>query len=135
MEISAQLSPSIYHSTSNTRNASCDKCCFDGDLRRIFFRLVRSHKSSSVRARKLSRQSRRFHRTPEDTADVQLVPRSSHRRISASFESIRLFPASVGMLDADGRSSLHNKAHRRKLNWAEVTRAGQASSRRPGRDL
>lgn len=135
MEISAQLSPSIYHSTSNTRNASCDKCCFDGDLRRISFRLFRSHRSSVVRARKLSRQSRHFHRTPEDTADVQLVPRSNLRRISASFESIRLFPASVGTLDADSRSSLHNKAHRRKLNWTEVTRVNRASSHRHGEGL
>lgn len=64
-------------------------------------------------------------------ADVQLDRSANRHQISGTSENTRWNPASPRMLDADCQLLRNNKVHRRKLNWAEVIRAGRASSRRP----
>lgn len=128
MEISALLSLSIYHSTSNRRNASYDECFFDEVHHQKSFHRARSHKSNFVLARKLKDRSLHLHRNFDSAADVQLNRSSNHHQISVCFYNNRLFPALVRMLGVDCHFLLDNKVHRHKLNWAMVIQAVRLSN-------
>lgn len=132
MEISAQLSLSIYHSASSSRNASCDECFSDEDHRQKSACLFRSHRNSSDPEHKLKAQNHRHRRTAGATAYVQLNRRSNHHRISVSSGGTDSFQTLARTLDVDYHFLLLlcSRVHRRKLNWVEVSLANRWNNHR-----
>lgn len=66
----------------------------------------------------------------EAAAYVQLNQGSNRHRISVSSGGIRSTPTLARTLDVDYHFLLHNKDHRRKLNWAEVNRVDRWNNHR-----